>query len=261
MSICSNSLIISDVVRGMGVEGLLSLSCDVCGIVQHDDWNGVALGALAVLNQRKRIKQKPRGSVLFHQGDGVGSLYRLLSGVVLLSQVDRSGVSVISHMVCPGQTLGFRAFIDGGVHGVSAVCATDAVLCSIPGDAVAQAFLSIPPLERVFARHVAAELSATEDAVMALATRPVHDRMLLVFARLYRQFGEGRENGPCRLALPLLRSDIAALAGIARETFSRSMRVLEEEGLVLVDGDVAVFPDMARFRCAAELIQPSVWED
>ncbi|MGE4279347.1 MAG: Crp/Fnr family transcriptional regulator [Magnetospirillum sp.] len=245
----------------MGVQDLLSLSCAVCGIVRHGDWPDDASAALSALNQRKRIKQRARGSVLFHQGDTVGSLYRLLSGVVLLSQVDRNGVSVVSHMVCPGQTLGFRAYIDGGVHGVSAVCATDAVLCSIPADAVSPAFMTLPPLERVFASHVAAELSATEDALLALSTQPVRDRMLMVFARLYRQFGEGIENGGCRLLLPLLRSDIAALAGIARETFSRSMRGLEDEQLVLVDGDEAVFPDMARFRQAAELIQPGVWGD
>lgn len=261
MSICSNSITITDVMRDMVVGDVFSLGCDSCGIISQADRGAVPVSALAALNQRKKIKQKARGTVLFHQGDGVSSLYRLLSGVVLLSQVDRSGVSVISHMVCPGQTLGFRAFIDGGLHGVSAVCATQAVLCCIPSDVVSQAFLSIPPLERVFARHVAAELSATEDAVMALSSRSVHDRMVLVLARLYRQFGSGQENGAARLVLPLLRSDIAALAGAARETFSRSMHALESEGLVVLDGDEAVFPDMARFRRAAQLIQPGVWAD
>jgi DNA-binding IclR family transcriptional regulator len=59
--------------------------------------------------------------------------------------------------------------------------------------------------------------------------------------------------------LPLLRSDIAGLAGIARETFSRAMHTLEQENLVYLDGDCAVFPDIVSFRRQAELIQPGAW--
>ncbi|MBR9972343.1 Crp/Fnr family transcriptional regulator [Magnetospirillum sulfuroxidans] len=212
-----------------------------------------------MLNRRKCIRQLARGEVLFHQGDVVSSLYRLLDGIVLMRQVDSGGTVVTPHMACAGATIGFRAFVDGGVHGVSAVCATDVVLCRIPADVAAQAFSGSHPLERAFARHVAAELSETEDFVLAMTSRPVRDRLLLVFARLYRQFGCHGENGVCRLPLPLLRSDIAGLAGIARETFSRAMHALEEEGLVRLEGDCAVFPDIVSFRRQAELIQPGAW--
>lgn len=242
-------------------ENLLTMTCGSCGIIHPDDWCGASDETLSVLNRRKCIRRMERGAVLFNQGDAVSSLYRLLDGIVLMRQVDCGGTVVTPHMASAGETIGFRAYVDGGVHGVSAICATDVVLCRIPADVAAQAFSGSHPLERAFARHVAAELSQTEDFVLAMTSRPVRDRLLLVFVRLYRQFGCHSENGVCRLLLPLLRSDIAALAGIARETFSRAMRTLEEENLVHLEGDTAVFPDIANFRRHAELIQPGAWAD
>lgn len=238
---------------------LLSLGCATCGLIPPEDWAGATAGTIAALNRRKCIRRVGRGTVLFHQGDGVDSLYRLLDGIVLLRQLDSGGAVATPHMVSPGQTLGFRAFVDGGVHGVSAVCATDTVLCRIPADVATQAFSGSHPLERAFARHVAAELTATEDTLLAMTTRPVPDRLLLVFARLCRLVGGMGENGEHRLEVPLLRADIAALAGIARETFSRAMRGLEAEGLLRLEGEVAVLPDVAGFRRRLELIQPGIW--
>jgi len=238
---------------------LLSLGCGTCGLIRPEDWAGASAGTIAALNRRKCIRPVGRGTMLFHQGDRVDSLYRLLEGIILLRQLDSGGTVVTPHMVSPGQTLGFRAFVDGGVHGVSAECATDVVLCHIPADVAAQAFAGSHPLERAFARHVAAELTDTEDALLAMSTRPVPERLLLVFARLCRLAGGMGENGEYRLTLPLLRADIAALAGIARETFSRAMHGLESEGWLLLDGEVAVIPDVARLRRGVELIQPGFW--
>ena len=84
------------------------------------------------------------------------------------------------------------------------------------------------------------------------------ERLLLWCSRLWLT-GEMGENGEHRLELPLLRADIAALAGIARETFSRAMHGLEADGWLRLDGDTAVFADVARFRRGVELIQPGFW--
>lgn len=238
---------------------LLSLRCGTCGLIRPEDWAGAPAATIATLNRRKCIRQVGRGSMLFHQGDRVDSLYRLLDGIVLLRHLDSGGAMVTPHMVSPGQTLGFRAFVDGNVHGVSAECATDVVLCHIPADVAALAFSGSHPLERAFARHVAAELTDTEDALLAVSILPVPQRLLLVFARLCRLAGGMGENGEYRLVLPLLRADIAALAGIARETFSRAMHGLEDEGWLRLQGEVAMIADVARFRRGVELIQPGFW--
>lgn len=256
---CSKMSSVSGDLAGRTTDDLLSFSCGRCGIIRPEDWHGVAPQVLGALNRRKRIRQRERGEVLFHQGDAVSCLYRLLDGIVLLRQGDSVGTSVTTHMVSAGQTMGFRAFVDGGVHGVTAYCATDVVLCGIPADIAVQAFDGSHPLERVFTRHVAAELTATEESVLSMTSRPVSERLLLVFARLCLLCGHLGENGEARLAIPLLRADLAGLAGIARETFSRAMHALEEDGLVRLDGEAAVFPDVARFRRRVDLIQPGFW--
>lgn len=236
---------------------LCSVTCRTCGIVEPEDWDPVPEAVLRTLNGRKTIRRMAKGTVLFHEGDPVSALFRLLSGVVLLRKGDHDGNSVITRMVTPYATFGFRAFIADDVHSVSAQCATDAVVCCIPADAAELAFASNRPLERAFAVHIANELSYAEDAILAQMKLSVRERLLLLLDQFAAQFGAPAADGAVVVKLPILRSDIAAMAGIARETFSRAIRQIEADGLLHFQGGTFRIPDAERFaRALAGLLPP-----
>jgi CRP-like cAMP-binding protein len=231
-----------------------AVTCRTCGLVTAEAWERVPEGVVRGLNSRKTIRTLPKGTVLFHEGDGVTTLFRLLSGVVLLRKGDHDGNSVVTRMVTPYATLGFRAFAAGDCHSVAAHCATDAVVCCIPADAAELAFANNRPLERAFALHVAHELSYAEDAVLAQMRLPVRDRLLLLLAQMAERFGQP-DGGGLTVPMPILRSDIAAMAGIARETFSRSIRKIEAEGLLSFHGNAMLVPDAGALARAAAAIR------
>lgn len=238
-----------------GPTNLCAVTCRTCGLVTPEAWNQVPDPVVRNLNSRKTIRKLPKGTVLFHEGDAVTSLFRLLSGVVLLRKGDHDGNSVVTRMVTPYATLGFRAFAAGDCHSVAAHCATDVVVCCIPADAAELAFANNRPLERAFALHVAHELSYAEDAVLAQMRLSVRDRLVLLLAQMAERFGEAGADGGLAVPLPILRSDIAAMAGIARETFSRSMRKIEAEGLLHFEGGTMLVPDPAALTAAAAAIR------
>lgn len=220
-----------------------AVTCRTCGLVTPETWDRVPDGVVRGLNSRKTIRNVAKGTVLFHEGDPVTALFRLLSGVVLLRKGDHDGNSVVTRMVTPYATLGFRAFAAGDVHSVAAHCATDAVVCWIPADAAELAFANNRPLERAFALHVAHELTYAEDAVLAQMRLSVRERLLLLLAQMAERFGETQADGTVSVPLPILRSDIAAMVGIARETFSRSVRKIEADGLLRFQGNFVHIPD------------------
>lgn len=228
-----------------GPNNLCAVTCRTCGLVTPEAWDKVPDGVVRNLNSRKTIRRVPKGTVLFHEGDSVTALFRLLSGVVLLRKGDHDGNSVVTRMVTPYATLGFRAFAAGDCHSVAAHCATDAVVCCIPADAAELAFTNNRPLERAFALHVAHELTYAEDAVLAQMRLSVRERLLLLLAQMAERFGETQADGSLSVVLPILRSDIAAMVGIARETFSRAIRKIEADGLLAFQGNTLHIPDPA----------------
>jgi len=236
---------------------LCQVNCRTCGLVTSDVWDEVPEPVTRALNSRKSIRRLPKGTVLFHEGDAVTALYRLLSGVVLLRKGDTDGNSVVTRMVTPYATLGFRAFAAHDCHSVTAHCATEVTVCCIPADAAELAFSNNRQLERAFALHVAHELTYAEDAVLAQMRLSVRDRLVLLLAQMAERFGTMQEDGSMVVRLPILRSDIAAMAGIARETFSRSLRRIEAEGLLKLSGSTMLVPDAEALWCAAASVRAS----
>lgn len=232
-----------------------AVTCRTCGLVSAKAWDDVPDGVVQGLNSRKTIRKLPKGTVLFHEGDPVTALFRLLSGVVLLRKGDRDGNSVVTRMVTPYATLGFRAFAARDCHSVAAHCATDTVVCCIPADAAELAFANNRPLERAFALHVAHELAYAEDAVLAQMRLAVRDRLLLLLAQMAERFGQAQADGSVLVDMPILRSDVAAMAGIARETFSRCMRKIETDGLLRFHGSRLRIPDPAALAAATAAIR------
>ena len=54
-----------------------------------------------------------------------------------------------------------------------------------------------------------------------------------------------------RLELPVRKQVLASRLGMTKETFSRAMRTLSDEGLITVDGAVVQIPDLAALEAYA----------
>lgn len=238
------------------IGGACAVTCRNCGIVPEAEWECVPASVIEALNGRKCIRSVPKGSFLFHEGDEVSTLYRLLSGLVLLRKVDGLGNSVVTRLLAPRATIGFRTFLDNQRHHVSAQCASEVVICCIPAGVADLAFLHNRALERVFARHVAEDLCHAEAQVMTWAALSVRDRILAMIDDLAGGLGATWEEGRQVVPLPVTRTDFAGMAGIARETLSRTIRALRDDGMALFETDRIVLPDPARFRAAMAAIRP-----
>lgn len=225
-------------------HGSCGVTCRTCGL-SVESWDDPALRAL---NSRKTIRTLPKGSVLFNDGDAVTTLYRLLSGVVLLRKGDSDGNSVITRMVLPLSTFGFRGLAGADCHRVSAETASEVTLCCIPVEAARLAFITNRSLERAFTQHLSAEMTYAEDAILGLMTLPVRERLLILLDQMASLFGHSESDGSVVVPLPVMRSDIASMVGIARETFSRCLRTIEVDGLLHFDGHSFRIPDPDRFH-------------
>lgn len=216
------------------------------------------LAAAQSLNQGDHncaeVETLRKGTWLFHAGSAVTEVFALLDGAVVLRKSNISGDHLAVDLVTKGGTLGYRAYVGNGVHGLSAQCAVDCLVCRIPAEGLETVLAADRELERVFLGQLANELSATQDRMLQVATLTVRDRLLILLARLSRDFTTMADDRTLVVAPPISRMDMAALAGMTPESLSRCIRAVEAEGLAHFSRRHVVIPSTANFRAALAAI-------
>lgn len=225
-----------------------AVGCRTCPIVGPRVWERTDDDAHVPLERARVVARRPRRSWLFRQGEAVAALHAVIEGAVVLSRDDGRGACHAVHLVTPGTTLGFRGLIEGGRHAVSAQCATDCVICTIPVDAAEAALAGNRALEGVFFHHLADELQQVQDRMLQMASLGVRDRLLLLLGQLARDFGGAVDGGGLLIDTPISRIEMGALAGMTPETVSRCIRALQEENLVHFTRRRILVPSRDRFR-------------
>jgi CRP/FNR family cyclic AMP-dependent transcriptional regulator len=174
-----------------------------------------------------------RGAMVFRQGDPVeaagGGFYGLVAGTIKISSLRQDGREAILAMLEPGIWFGEITLIDGSprTHDATALEALD--LLVVPPEAFARQMRDV-----VFANAMAAMLAArvrmlyglTEDATLrSLRARVAH--RLLVLAR-----GDATQSVHLRHVVMLSQEALAMMLGVTRQTLSKELNALANEGLV-----------------------------
>lgn len=225
----------------------VTVSCRSCPSVGAAVWSRCAGDEADALDADKVVRWVPRGTWLFRENDPAEALFVLLAGAVVIRRRNAEGGDVALNLVMPGTTLGFRGWIDGGRHRVAARCSIDSLVCTLPRPAAARALEASRDLEGVFFSHLADELAGAQDRMLQMTSLCVRDRMVLLLGSLIEHFGETLEHDTLRIAIPVSRIDMGALAGMTPETVSRCIRMLQAENLVHFTRTYALIPCRQRF--------------
>jgi CRP-like cAMP-binding protein len=219
--------------------------CSNCAHRQVAEWSVLEGAAFAHMDDARRSRHFLAGEPIYHEGDDATGIYCVSSGLVGIRKVDADGESVLLRLVRPGQTFGYRSFLTGMPHGVSAEALKEGRICQVPAAAVHKMTADNPALVMAFFRHLAHDMAEAENKVMETVTASCRVR----FLRLLVAFGGEADAASGRrvhLELPVSRQDIASLIGVRSETMSRVIRAVEDEGLAHFKGRHVDIPDARR---------------
>jgi CRP/FNR family transcriptional regulator len=175
----------------------------------------------------------PRGKVLFHQGDLGQSLYLVERGRVRLYRTHLGGQEKTLGVVGPGGVFGEMSLLDGGERSASALVEEDASLLVLYKEAYLGLLRRLPLFAHNLARLLAHRLREADLELDLLAFEEAESRVAYALLKLLRQ-GYGPE-------LRLRHQDLAHLAGASRETVTRVLHALRDQGIVrLAPGVVEV---------------------
>jgi CRP/FNR family cyclic AMP-dependent transcriptional regulator len=190
----------------------------------------------AELSQSLFAKARPLSlkaeQTLFVAGDEGDGCYRVEEGLLKASIAAPAGGERILAILGPGSVVGELSMIDRGPRSASVTALRDSKL-SFVGRTAFEAFgESRPDLYRHIATLLAQRLRDTDEALVATNFLSVKARVARALLSLADAFGRDIDQGRILIRQKVSQSDLAAMAGIARENVSRVLNDWVHRSLV-----------------------------
>jgi CRP/FNR family transcriptional regulator, cyclic AMP receptor protein len=161
--------------------------------------------------------------VLFLSGDPGDGFYRVEEGLLKISIAAATGAERILAILGPGSIVGDLAIIDGKPRSASVSALRDCKLQFVSQRAFDAFAAKNPEIYRYLAKVLAARLRDTDQIVAAGSFLPLKGRVARALLDLAHAFGNNVGGKRVVIRQKVSQSDLAAMAGIARENVSRIM--------------------------------------
>lgn len=175
-----------------------------------------------------------RGKTIFNQGEVATGFYFLCKGMVKLTRMTERGEEVILDLLSPCSIIGgLNAHGEGRIQFSSSVTVSEVseVACLKKED-IPLLFEAYPGIGIGLSRHMSERLRAAQKLIADMRL-PVEDRVLSLIARLMISLKGKCEN--VLIEIPFSHREIAQFAQITPETLSRTLRTLQDKGIISVE--------------------------
>jgi CRP-like cAMP-binding protein/CheY-like chemotaxis protein len=193
----------------------------------------------------RKVRQIKKKQVLYYEGDVAQGIYLVVSGRIKTLKMSEDGRELVTALYGPDEYFGIHALLSEGAYTETAEASEDTSICLIPRDLVFDLLNKYPDVSQKFIKVLSNNLREKEEQLIQLAYHSVRKRMASVLIRLVRQLPDMAQDP---LVLKISRDDLAALAGMATETVSRTLSDFKEEGLIGKQGSLIHILDLHRLR-------------
>jgi CRP-like cAMP-binding protein len=163
------------------------------------------------------------GEVLFRAGDVGDGCYRIRAGLVKIVVTSKRGEERIISLLGPDAIVGELSMIDGGPRSASVIAIAACSLSFLSRGKFHTYIDSRPELTSYLVKELARRLREADDSLAATTFLSVKGRLARALLNVAEYVGEGKGGGGVQLRLKISQDDLAAMAGVARESVSRTM--------------------------------------
>jgi CRP-like cAMP-binding protein len=240
----------TDLVRRYDV-GMLQVEFAADALGRCRLFAGMGKDSLHAISRTLRTRRFRRGEVLFHEGDPGDALFVVASGAVKVVVPSEDGDEAILATLRRGDFLGELALLDGAPRSASAIALEQTEVMALPREQFRALVASEPAIRDALFAALAGELRRLTTHVAELHFLDLTGRLAARLTHLAEEHGERGPDGAIRLDAPLTQSDLAAMIGATRQSVNKLLGEFEADGLLRLERDTIVVPDLARLSNAA----------
>src|SRR5262245_51551145 len=172
------------------------------------------------------------GEVLFRAADPGNGCYRIDEGLLKVVVSSSQGEERILAILCPDAIVGELSMIDGLPRSASVVAISRCDLAFVSRKTFEQHTTSYPEIFQYLMKTLATRLREADEALAAATFLTVKGRVARALLDLAEYVGQRGGDGQILLRHRFSQSDLAAMAGVARENVSRTLSEWRRRELV-----------------------------
>jgi len=177
----------------------------------------------------KAIRKIHARGMIYLEGDTVNFVYCILKGKVETFKTNQEGKDIITALYKEGDIFGHASFLED-CHKESCIATEESEIICIPREEFLQILSSNSGVALKFIKSISSHY--LEEGAKKLEIAYNSSRKRIADALL---FYNQKYNESCKEDFHFDRSDIAALAGVAKESVSRALTDFSERGLIEVN--------------------------
>ena len=211
---------------------------------RQSEWHCLQEGALPLLVENTRCRMFREGDTIYNFGELSDGVFLIERGLVSLERKSHDGEAVLFSLAGAGDTLGYRAALNGVIHRTSAIALEPVRTCFIQADYFCEIVGSNPQLGMEFLRKATNDLDDADDRYYRMVSYSARARVAYYLLQLSERYGKAAGNGTLEFLMPCSRTKLAGWIGIRAESLSRSLGKLRDAGIIQCSGSKIFVRDM-----------------
>lgn len=179
-----------------------------------------------------------KGEFIFRAGEPSEYLYIIHTGSVKIYRLSEAGKEQVIRIMEAGDFIGELALFTNESLTSFAEAMKDTEICAIHKKDMRDILLANPSISLKILEEFSKRLNETEKNIESYNSQDAEKRLAVYLLELIGNNEDEEEwvNNPIHLTLPMSKKDLASYLGITRETVSRRLSSLQEQGIISMKG-------------------------
>lgn len=190
---------------------------------------------LVPVKQELRFRHHAKREIVLQKGGHGDGLLFLLSGQLQVIDITEDGRAIGLRMLAPGDFFGEIALINNSTRSASVVALTAVVVAFLPASTAMHLFSHSPSVAKLMLRHLAQKIQRDSEFRALLSINNTAKRIYTYLAMQERR--PTSPGGPSMLENLPTHQDIANMINTSRETVTRALAALVQQGIVQKDAN------------------------
>jgi len=189
------------------------------------------------INNGKQLHFK-KNEHIFFEGDEVSTIYSIKEGIIKLEKLHENGDVRIIDVVTTGDYLALLQILKGGnEYAVTATAITDVIVTPISKEEATVSYNDNLHFKETCLTCAANRLGVFQGHTFNSSNTDLELRIINILKHLSTKFGYYK-NGVMVVELPFNKTELANMVGLRRETLSRKLSSMQNDGLIEINKNI-----------------------
>lgn len=191
---------------------------------------------LKELTSKIKNKKYSKSEIIFFEGDNPSKLFLINSGRVKVYKYNKEGKEQIFYILSEGDFVGDASIFTDESMKYNAEAIEDTSICELSKEDFKDIIQQNPNIALKVLKTAYERIDRLQELITSLTTKDIESRIAGLLLGFIKDFGSPREDG-IEMEIPFSREDLANYIGVTRETISRKLSIMQEEGILEMRGN------------------------